>query len=79
MLGFAYQDRDRQQLRLIIFPDIHNFSLCFSYVLTLTSNPLPAWRHAATMVPYNEKRDSVKLLSSNWYKPGTVFVLDAAQ
>lgn len=28
-------------------------------------------------VPYNEKRDSVKLLSQNWYKAGTVFIMDA--
>lgn len=33
----------------------------------------------ASTVPYNEKRDSVKLLSQNWYKAGTVFIMDAVQ
>lgn len=33
----------------------------------------------ATTVAYNDKRNSVKLLSNNWYKPGTVFVMDAVQ
>lgn len=30
-----------------------------------------------TDVPYNEKRNSVKLYSKNYYKPGTVWVMDA--
>lgn len=30
-----------------------------------------------TTVPYNEKRNSVKLKSNDWYKPGTVMVMDA--
>ena len=36
-------------------------------------------RIEATTVAYNDKRNSVKLLSNNWYKPGTVFVMDAVQ
>ncbi|KAI5449057.1 hypothetical protein NCC49_005361 [Naganishia albida] len=31
-----------------------------------------------TDVPYNEKRNSVKLYSKNFYKPGTVWVMDAS-
>ncbi|KAJ9092104.1 hypothetical protein QFC21_006970 [Naganishia friedmannii] len=31
----------------------------------------------STEVPYNEKRESVKLYSKNYYRPGTVWVFDA--
>ncbi|GHJ89096.1 hypothetical protein NliqN6_5498 [Naganishia liquefaciens] len=31
-----------------------------------------------TDVPYNEKRNSVKLYSKNYYRPGTVWVMDAS-
>lgn len=31
-----------------------------------------------TTLPYNEKRNSVKLFSKNWYQPGVVLVMDIA-
>ncbi|KAJ9110819.1 hypothetical protein QFC22_006676 [Naganishia vaughanmartiniae] len=32
----------------------------------------------STEVPYNEKRESIKLYSNNYYRPGTVWVFDAS-
>lgn len=49
--------------------------------MILTRPPAPSghYNEIASTVPYNEKRDSVKLLSQNWYKAGTVFIMDAVQ
>jgi hypothetical protein len=68
------------QLSVIYANERANGRIMFRFLSLSTSRSKtsPSSR-IATFVPWNEKRNSVKLKSDDWYKPGTVMVLDATQ